>query len=331
MKISSLIFLAVTNIYGNGQKDLAATFPYFSVPVVMQNDSIPNLLQNEATFITSDFEINYNLEAPDQTFELPETLNEISGLSFDKNHEKLFAVQDEDGIIFIIDKISGEVEKEVEFYKEGDYEGIEVAGDVVYVVKNTGTIYEVTNLGQEDQKMEKYNLFLSAENDVEGLCFDPATNKLLLACKGLPATGESFEIIRYKKVVYGFDVTTKEVDPVPVYTIQLDGIQKCLLTNTKIEDTEQLTDLFSSEKEDLDFNPSAIAIHPITNDVYVISSSGKTLIVLNSAGEVVYIERLNKEIHAQPEGMAFDADGTLYISNEAKDETAKIHRFKYKQ
>ena len=74
MKISSLIFLAVTNIYGNGQKDMAETFPYFFVSVVLKNDSIPHLQQNKETFSMVDFEINYNLEAPDQTFELPAIL-----------------------------------------------------------------------------------------------------------------------------------------------------------------------------------------------------------------------------------------------------------------
>jgi DNA-binding beta-propeller fold protein YncE len=32
------------------------------------------------------------------------------------------------------------------------------------------------------------------------------------------------------------------------------------------------------------------------------------------------LEKLNKKIHSQPEGIVFGKDGTLYISNEGKKE-----------
>ena len=174
MKISSLIFLVLT-VFTADQSAADINCSSVSAQPVDQNDSIPIVQTNKV-----DFEIKYNLEEPDQTFDLPEILEEISGLGFDKKYEKLYAVQDENGIVFVIDKTTGEVEKEIKFHKDGDYEGIEVVGDVVYVVKSTGTIYEVKNLGEDDQEMEKYNLFLSRENDVEGFCFDKETTNQLL-------------------------------------------------------------------------------------------------------------------------------------------------------
>src|SRR5690606_15856876 len=329
MKISALAFSALcyfTCLFSTLSMAALSGFP----PRLSVSDSIPGIAQNE-DHPPLHFVLRYNLEMPDTTFEMPEILEEISGLGFDKNFEKLYAIQDEDGIIFIIDKKTGVVEKKITFHKEGDYEGIEVIGDVVYVVKSTGTIYEVTNLGTEEQETKKYNLFLQSENDVEGLGFDPQTNKLLMACKGIPATGESFDIIRHKKVVYGFDINTKEIDPEPLYNIRLDAILKCLHNSSSIKNTENLTSQFSSEKEEIDFNPSGIAIHPFSKDIYILSSAGKTLIVLNYAGQIIHIEKLQKEIHRQPEGIAFDADGTLYISNEGKgkDQPGNIYRFNY--
>jgi len=330
MKISSLILLFLLfNVFAFAQSDYEDAEMILPVTVDLSDDSIAFAERKEAS--AHDFHVKYKLDDPDQTFELPEILKEISGLSFNHDFSKLYAVQDEKGLVFIIDKIRGEVEKEFKFHKDGDYEGIEVVGDDVYVVKSTGTIYEINKLGEADQKMEKYNLFLTRENDVEGLCFDPATNKLLMACKGVPATGESFEIIRYKKVVYGFDIATKNIDSIPVYSIMLDGIQKCIHTSKALKDPEVLKSSFSYEEEVLNFNPSAIAIHPATKNVYILSSAGKTLIVLNTEGEVIYIEKLDKEIHRQPEGIAFDKDGTLYISNEGSDKkTARIYKFAYK-
>ena len=328
MRISSLIILTLNFSLLFGQNNFEEAELVLPVEVDLQNDTI--IASKEVSH--DDFHIEFNLEEPDQTFELPKELIEISGLSFDPSFEKLYAVQDENGIIFIIDKITGEVEQKIDFHKDGDYEGIEVVGEKVFVVKSTGTVYEVKNLGQEDQEMEKYNLFLSRENDVEGLCYDPSKNLLLMACKGVPASGESFEIIRYKKVVYGFDLSTNDIDSMPVYNIQLDGIQKCIHTSSAIKNTEELKACFSYEEEDMNFNPSGIAIHPQTQNVFLLSSAGKTIIVLNYEGEVIYVERLNKKIHRQPEGIAFDKDGTLYISNEGgKDKPAKIYRFNYKK
>ncbi len=331
MKISSLIFFVLTCFFVCGQNKYEEAEMILPLSLCLGNDSIPMMAQEIESLPDNVFHIKYNLEEPNLTFDLPDILREISGLSFDDNYEKLYAVQDENGIIFVIDKNNGKIEKEVNFHKDGDYEGIEVVNGIVYVIKSTGTIYEIKNLGQEDQEMEKYNLFLEKENDVEGLCYDPKTNKLLMACKGLPATGESFEVIRYKKVVYGFDIDTKDIDPIPIYNIQLDAIQKCLYTSTTIKDSDHLKDCFSYDKDFLDFNPSAIAIHPLSKDIYVLSSSSKTLIVLNNEGDVIHVEKLDKKVHRQPEGITFDADGTLYISNEGKKdkELAKIHRFYY--
>ena len=81
--------------------------------------------------------------------------------------------------------------EEIQFHKDGDYEGIEIVGDKVYVIKSTGTIYEVTNPGTKEQQRKKFNSFLSKENDVEGLAYDKKNNRLLVACKGIPTSSIS--------------------------------------------------------------------------------------------------------------------------------------------
>jgi uncharacterized protein YjiK len=79
------------------------------------------------------------------------------------------------------------------------------------------------------------------------------------------------------------------------------------------------------------FSPSAIAVHPITGEIYVTSSKGKLLLVLDRQGRIVHLEKLKKSLHTQPEGICFDADGTMFIANEGKDGKAKIYKFRYRQ
>jgi uncharacterized protein YjiK len=273
----------------------------------------------------------YDLDHPDHTLKLDNELKEISGLGIDATGKYLYAVQDEEGKIYMLDIKDGDIKATTKFHKDGDYEGIEVVDNRIYVVKSTGTLYEVTNVGGPNQRLQKYNSFLSRENDVEGLAFNAEQNCLLLACKGLPATGESFDEIRYKKTVYKFDLATNTLSPDPMYTLQLDHIRAYLELHPAIKKYEKLLEFFSAGKENLTFNPSAIAIHPITKDIYLTSSVGKVLIVLNPDGNVVHIEKLDKDVHVQPEGIAFATDGTLYISNEGKGNKARIHRFAYKK
>lgn len=318
-KIISLVFLIFTGSTGcdgkpKKSKEISSTDP--------DSLNIETTKQSEDVFA-------YQLDQPNETFKLESILQEISGLGISSSGDFLYAVQDENGVIFRLDRKTGAIIERTKFHKDGDYEGIESVGDKIYVVKSTGTIYEVSNLGMPDQAMKKYNFFLSKENDVEGLAYDKKNNRLLLACKGVPATGESFEVIRMKKVIYAFDLDSLQLIPDPIYTIHLDHIRKYLEQHTSLKEYEKLLEFFSAGKENLTFNPSALAIHPITNQIYVISSSGKVMIVMNESGDVIHVEKLKKSIHAQPEGIIFDKDGTLYISNEGKGGTPKIHQFSY--
>ncbi|MBK7408618.1 MAG: SdiA-regulated domain-containing protein [Saprospirales bacterium] len=78
------------------------------------------------------------------------------------------------------------------------------------------------------------------------------------------------------------------------------------------------------------FAPSALAIHPLTGHLYLLSSVGKLLVVLDrETGAIIYVQKLKKSVHPQPEGICFDPDGTMYISNEGKDGNGLIHKFAY--
>ena len=273
-------------------------------------------------------EFSYNLEQPNAIFEMPESLKEISGLSFTNNKESLAAVNDEEGIVFLINKVTGEVERKIEFWDEGDYEGLEVYGNDAYVIKSSGTIYQIKDFLSENPKTTKIKSFLNKENDVEGLACDPAKGCLLVGCKGKIAKGED-EQSAFKKAIYEFDLAQMVMKNEPAFTLTLPDIQEYLEHMEEHGEVEKLMEDFSNDVEELKFSPSGIAIHPITNDIYVTSSKGKLLLVLDRNGKILHLKKLKKKIHAQPEGICFDADGTLYISNEGKKDKAVVYKFLY--
>lgn len=271
------------------------------------------------------FVLSYQMDKPDTTFFLSEELREISGLSLSPAPSKLSTLQDEVGQLYLLGKNSGKADPPMVFKPDGgDFEGIEWKGDTVYAVRSKGTIYEVINPGTEAQLIQKYDTGLSKDtNDVEGLCLSHDRTQLWLACKGLREGV-------FTRHILAFDLKTHQLLPQPVFSVSLSDILVFLEANKENKHLDKLKSMFTPGAKEFQFGPSGIAIHPLTGDIYIISSFGKTLFVLSVEGKIKCIEKLEKEVLPQPEGITFDPDGTLYISSEGREGPARLCIFKMK-
>ncbi|MEM1054663.1 MAG: SdiA-regulated domain-containing protein [Bacteroidota bacterium] len=239
--------------------------------------------------------VPYDLAQPDARFALEPRLREISGLAW-LDSGRLVAVQDEDGDLFELDPETGGVLRVTRFYNSGDYEGVALADDVLWVVESDGDLYRYDGTDEA----EKIDPGLKRSNDVEGLAYDAAQNRLLLALKGDP--GNDLEDVR---AIYAFDLASGRLFPEPAYTL----------------DRERLDSGADS------FKPSGLAIHPETDEIYIISADLRALIVLIPEGELQAAVALPVRLYPQPEGIAFAPDGTLFLSNEGGSGAATLLRF----
>lgn len=262
----------------------------------------------------------YSINEPQFSLELPVELIEVSGLTFSPSEEHLCAINDEQGIIFFINKKTGEVERQVKFHGAGDYEGIETVREKMYVIKSTGTVYEVNDFGKDEVENKKTKYILKKPNDTEGLAFDAKNNRLLIACKSASCLHEDCTIhsCLTQRAIYALNLETNEVDSTPVFIIDLTELQVFLKNNKTEKELEVFHKFITLESDKIPFHPSALAIHPKSGDIYILSSKGKTMMILNPHGKIIALEKLDKKVHTQPEGIVFDKDGTLYISNEGK-------------
>lgn len=267
----------------------------------------------------------YDLSKPYMTFEMPKDLEEISGLSMGIDSNQLVAINDEKGHIYFINKMTGKLEKEVDFGKNKDYEGIETVKDEIFVVESDGELYRVQRIGDKDEDTDKFENKLGRKYDVEGLTYDPVSEELLIACKGKPGSGDRYDNMR---AVYSFDLKTKGYSKNPAYLIDRGEIEDYFESNLKDSKfSSTLRALIDPDSAMDAFGPSGIAIHPATGNFFILSSVGKLLVVLNRNGTIEHLEPLDKKIHRQPEGICFDKDGTLYISNEGKGKKGRIYKF----
>lgn len=272
-----------------------------------------------------DYHFAYDLTEPEETWELPGKMDEISGLTLSPDGKHLIAIDDEDGELYFISKKSGKLKAEIDFWRDGDYEGVELVGnDRIFVVKSKGTLYEITNVAEDGQQTTVHQTFLSETNNVEGLAYDAPNNRLLLGCKGVAGKGNAFQ---QKKAVYAFDLATNTLQPDPVVLISQEAVQQYLELHPVMEEVEKITEFFDPSGGEFSFSPSGIAIEPGTGNLFIVSSRGKMLMVTSPNGTIIHLQKLKKKLHRQPEGIVFDGN-TLYISNEAKSgDDAVVHRF----
>ena len=301
------------------------TFILLMILIVSCGPDFSQEKSSHILFEKSGYNFSYRLEAPEKSWKLPKSLVEISGLSYVDPHH-LACVQDEKGIIYIFNRASGEIDSEILFGDDGDYEGIEIIGDDAWILKSSGTLYQVKDYREKQGfKTIKFKTDLTGKNDAEGLAYDPVGNSLLIACKGYPFLnaddGSGY------KAVYSFNLENSLLDENPFLLISLDTIKFYRNYDAMTQLGMKTQAILNPSKGDPTFQPSGIAVHPRTGNIYMLGSVGKLLLVLSRAGEILSISELNPKLFPQPEGICFSPDGILYISNEGRGQEGTILEF----
>jgi uncharacterized protein YjiK len=274
----------------------------------------------------SSYAFLYDLANPSEKFKLPDQLAEISGIDVYKKSQ-LVCVQDEKGKVYMYDVKKAELKESVEFGEKGDYEGVANVNDTIWVLSSNGNLLQIADINSSSQKTMEFKTPLNEDNDTEGLCYDAKFNRLLIACKA--KAGKDLKGIR---AVYAFDLKTKSISATPAYMVKIDDIKSFLAHHDKEKFvTDELKSLLDPEKGDATFQPSEIHIHPVTNEIYLISSVGNLMVIIDRNNTIKYITKMSPDIFKQPEGITFFEDGTMYISDEGRDGHGNILKFNYRK
>ena len=244
---------------------------------------------------------NYDLLHPIKKLALSDSLAEISGIAFLKN-EKLVAIEDLRPILYELKlgDSSGIIVNKIEFRESDkekfDFEDLAVVRDTVYALWSHGAIFKIIKQ-KKGVTSERTKTWLKKENNTEGLAYDPVSDNLLVACKDEPGLED---VKKSTRAIYEFDTKADSLKPDPFMLINK-------------------SDFENVAGEKIDFYPAAIAVHPVTHDIFVISTKDtKCIAQFTHDGKLKAFDYLDKEMLPQPEGMCFDTKGNLYISTEAR-------------
>lgn len=265
----------------------------------------------------------YDLSKPEKTFILPESLNEISGITTINQHQ-IACVQDEVGSIFIYDLIKGAIIKEYTSDLIGDFEELALVDNTMYLLRSDGVLIEKINYTSTSGKTKEYHLNLPSTNN-EGLCFDKKNNRLLIAAKSKAAKEIGKKDIR---LIYGFDLKKKRMNPTAIFKLSVDKIEeKALKMNIPV--AVRTVKKTGKEVSNFNFRPSAVAMHPFEHLIYILSSSDNLLLILNQKGDIINLLSLDAVLFNKAEGITFLPDGDMLISNEAQKGKPTLLKFKY--
>ncbi len=260
----------------------------------------------------------YNLQQPSIVRQLPEILNEISGLTdIDSTH--VACVQDELGIVFIYDFVKGKIVAQYRFDNTGDFEGLTYAHKTLYILRSDGRLTEWVNFRTGNSTVNHYQLPLVTSNN-EGLCYDAANNQLLIAAKSKPLNHDE----KSERYIYAYNIATQKLHAKPLYSISVEQL-KTAAARFNIQPTDTNA---KGVVKPFNFRPSSLSVHPITNDIYIISAADKLLIVMDREGTVKHVQSLTADLFSKAEGITFLSNGTMIITNEAAGKIPTLLVFK---
>jgi len=241
----------------------------------------------------------YNLDKPER-FAMPESLLEISGISFYKgNNDTVYAIQDEEGKLFRL-AWGNKKQYHVKFGKSGDYEDISILRDRVVVLKSNGSLYSFPfsdAIYEEIDSVQEWPRLLP-EGEYEGMFGDEDSGLLYILCKNCKVDDKD------NVTGYIYQLGDSSLAPAGQFNVDVESIKPF------------------SGKVKKGFRPSALAKNPVTGEWFIVSAINKLLVIADENWKIKNAYPLNGNTFNQPEGIAFDKAGNMYISNEGDDLSA---------
>jgi hypothetical protein len=234
----------------------------------------------------------YDLLHPEKKL-LPDRLLEISGIAFiPGSRDTLCAINDEEGKVYTIPLPEGKITS-FKFARGGDYEDVAILREWIFVLESKGLIHFFP-FPPEGHKVDHKKVDVALpKGDYESMYVDQKDSLLMLLRKSSPKheahfiSGYSFSIQHDTTFV-----------PLNSFSIPLDQLNMQLPKG---------------------FQPSCFARHPLTHEWFIISATHRLLMVTDEAWNFKNVYHLSPSVFHQPEGIAFDEQGNLYISNEGDE------------
>ncbi|OCX54869.1 SdiA-regulated family protein [Mucilaginibacter sp. PPCGB 2223] len=253
----------------------------------------------------------YDLTKPVK-YIMPDSLHEISGIAFRQgNAGMLYAEEDEHGRVYYL-HLGDKTAKYTQFRPKGDFEDMAICGQQVVMLQSKGVLFTLplAEVGKpQTNNVQKWEGILP-DGEYEGLYADEKAQQVYVLCKHC-------SIDKTSKTNSGF-----------IFDLGANGgIKK---SGDFVISVKHIEDITGQDK--VRFHPSGLSQNPVNGDWWILSSVNKMLVVADSKWKVRQVYLLDPALFTQPEGITFDNQNNLYISNEGGDSPhANVLEFPYQK
>lgn len=266
---------------------------------------------------------HYNFEQPDKIISLQDSLREISGIAF-IDDSTVVCVQDENGILFVYDIQHNRIKERHPFHADGDYEGITTAYNYIYILRSDGKLFEISDFNSKKITTKSYTTNVPATNN-EGLCFNYGENELLIGCKNKVTHSDVEKDVRQ---IYAFDLSDHKLEKNAKFEMSVEDAMT-FADKKNLDMSGVGANKKGKNKNTFKFNISAIAIHPISGNLYILNAADHALFVVNDKSKIIAIQLLDPVLFNKPEGLTFKPNGDMFITNEGQEGQANIVTLTY--
>lgn len=250
----------------------------------------------------------YDFNEPNKIYKLDPSLSEISGIAFAPGDSgNIYAQEDESGTLYEM-RLGDESLQKYTFAEAGDYEDIALSNKQSFILTSHGDLiqFNLAALKSGETKDIRVIKDLLPKGEYEGLAFNAAQDKLMVLCKECKVD--------------------KDQETVSLYELQVEQ-DNISLSKTISLDESAVSAILGNKKK---WRPSALAQHPASKAWYILSSVNKSMVVLDDQFLVKSAYKLTNKVYTQPEGIAFDPQLNLWISNEAGSKKGEATLLQFK-
>lgn len=247
---------------------------------------------------------HYNFSNP-EIMKLDNKLKEISGIAWDKKRDVFFAGQNNSDKLFVLERDTKHIIKVDSLGEKGDYSDVAVVDSIPYILRSDGILFKCATSSIGGSALIELAKLPSEENGFESMFYDLSRKALIILGKTGPTEDDD------KINAYAYYIDSIGLDRKPVFQVDKKMIR-------------QLSPRKSSELE-----PTAAAVNPLQQKIYILSSSSRQLVItdMNGRPEGVYV--LISSMFPDPTGICFQKDGGMYICNKAGSGAPTMLKFVY--
>ena len=236
----------------------------------------------------------YDLNKPIE-YNLRDELDEISGVVYYPKDTSVFAINDENGLLYKVYLRPNVQLDKWRFESGADFEDLALVDSTFFVLQSNGNVVCFKVLTKDSVIVDKCKRPFQGKNEFETMYYDAFFKKLVLICKDCESDNKK------RITAFAFDPETRTYADTPIFVI----------------DTRPIDKMLGVQKEK--FKPSAAAINPVTKELYILFSVNKALAIADRNGVIKSAVPLDPAIFKQPEGLNFTPKGDLIISNESAE------------